>query len=72
MKALKMFKKQGYKCTESLYDIEYVRKDNIKIVFYKGDKEYAVIDGDRSWYCRVSMKTNQAIHQQLKELGWIK
>ena len=68
MKAREMFKKIGYKIITNDYLIITYKKD-CEIDFYKGSKTYG------KWFNgngeSVLLQEHKAIHQQLKELGWL-
>lgn len=81
MKAREMFEELGYKYT---YLINHVWYDD-KVYYYV--KELDEIDCNRVWFflhkqeysisklvgtsTRIDIKLHQAIHQQMKELGWL-
>ncbi|MDL2276362.1 NUDIX hydrolase [Breznakia sp. OttesenSCG-928-G09] len=73
--AREMFEELGYKLTESDSSLCYeFRKFRIEFdfnfkeyTFYEFDKEYPTLQEVVS----VDVKEHKAIHQQLKELGWL-
>lgn len=79
MNAREMFEELGYKFEKLNYQGEtyfysnknsYGGNDYVRIWFYIETKTYSVhsIYGSNNY---VDIKLHQAIHQQMKELGWI-
>lgn len=69
MTAKEMFEKLGYKYDKRISDIRYFKKDVYfikEIIFEETDKEVYIADP----LC-IEIDLFKAIHQQLKELGWL-
>ena len=86
MKAKEMFEEVGFEYFKYPQTIIY-KKNNNDDMYYKGDtvmfcylkKIYEVRSGWEKWSMPIDevnfeiiIKLHQAIHQQMKELGWIK
>lgn len=69
MKAQEMFEKAGYiKVSENENGVLY--EDCLsQVAFFKKDKTYGVYTRFKKF--KASTSLHNAIHQQLKELGWI-
>lgn len=69
MTAQEMFEKAGYKkVSENENGVLY--EDCLsQVAFFKKDKTYGVYTRIREY--KANIKLHNAIHQQLKELGWI-
>ena len=71
MNAKEMFEKLGYKQVFYKSEIHYLC--NVECIkFYLGFKQYVTTDKDgteNSW--AITFEEHLAIHQQMKELGWI-
>ena len=74
-KADRMFKKLGYEKEENEEEITYTIKDRWVLCFGKLFKEYYMHDyiNDELIGNSVSINMNEhlAIHEKLKELGWL-
>lgn len=70
MAAKEMFEKLGYLILENEWSIIFLDKGNeteFRVSFYKGENVYLV----QTFNSVVSLELHLAIHQQMKELGWI-
>ncbi len=74
--AKEMFEELGYRCLESEYDIQYIKRSGSSeetIRFDKQEKCYTCFEwhNSRGICCLyIYKKINKAIQQQIKELGW--
>ena len=73
MKAKEMFKELGYErfnLTEKGY-LSYKNNVGIMLVFDLKEKQYYLCEDD-DMCVSYTVEEHQAIHQQMKELGWVK
>lgn len=87
MNAQEMFKELGFKYSYYNAEIgkDYYPTHHISYTNYKGEIEFRYLDTERNrsglsysirnkkayWSISINGKIHQAIHQQMKELGWI-
>ena len=67
MNAREIFEQLGYERTEDEARIEYENEDELIIFYKERERLYHV----NSYEPLIYLGTFKAIHQQLKELGWI-
>ena len=74
-KADKLFEELGYSKSENEEEIVYILKDSWTLYFGKVFKEYCMHDYPNNELigCGVSItiKEHKAIHEKMKELGWL-
>lgn len=73
MTAKEMFMNLGYKEVDNNYCQIVYKRNNLCILFNKEDNIYGIAFNayDGSCIVETSIGTHKAIHQQMKELGWL-